>query len=52
MRGLAARRPTPQPLAWSERALWMSAGLAMGLGAIALAAGIVRRIGAHERQAS
>jgi carbon monoxide dehydrogenase subunit G len=52
MRGLAARPPAPQPLAWNERALWMSAGLAMGLGAIALAAGIVRRIGAHERQAS
>ena len=51
MRGLAARRPMPQPLAWKERALWMSAGLAMGLGAIALAAGIVRRIGAHEQRA-
>lgn len=52
VRGLAERRLTPQPLAWSERALWMSVGLAMGLGAIALAAGIVRRIGAHEHQAS
>ncbi len=52
MRSLAARRPTPQPLAWSERALWMSAGLVMGLGAIALAAGIVRRIGAHEPRAN
>ena len=49
---LAAARATQQPLAWIERALWMSAGLAMGLGAIALAAGIVRRIGSHDARVS
>jgi carbon monoxide dehydrogenase subunit G len=49
-RGLAARRAATPPLAWSERALWMSAGLAMGLSAIALTVAIVRRIGAHESQ--
>jgi carbon monoxide dehydrogenase subunit G len=50
MRGLAARRAATPPLAWTERALWMSAGLAMGLSAIALTAGIVRRFGAHDGQ--
>ena len=48
---LAARRAAKKPLAWTERALWMSAGLAMGLGAIALTVGIVRRMGAHRGQA-
>ncbi|HEU5342759.1 MAG TPA: SRPBCC domain-containing protein [Ktedonobacterales bacterium] len=52
VRGLAARRAAQPPLAWAERAIWMSAGLAMGLGAIALAAGIVRRFGAHDASAS
>lgn len=42
MRG---QRPERQPLAWTERAIWMTAGLAMGLGAIALAMGIVRWLG-------
>ncbi len=49
---LAAQRAHQRPLAWTERALWMSAGLAMGLGAIALAAGIVRRIGAQDTHVS
>ncbi|HEX8996400.1 MAG TPA: SRPBCC domain-containing protein [Ktedonobacterales bacterium] len=44
---LAARRAAQQPLAWTERAIWMSAGLAMGLSAIALTVGIVRRFGSH-----
>lgn len=45
---LAARRAAQQPLAWTERAIWMSAGLAMGLGAIALTVGIVRRFGSRD----
>ncbi len=39
------RRSERQPLAWTERAIWMTAGLAMGLGVIALAMGIVRWLG-------
>lgn len=35
------------PLGWTERAVWLTAGLALGLGAIALTVGIVRRLGAH-----
>lgn len=52
VRGRAARRAAQPPLAWTERAIWMSVGLAMGLGAIALAAGIVRRFGAHDAAAN
>ncbi|HZC05953.1 MAG TPA: SRPBCC domain-containing protein [Ktedonobacterales bacterium] len=52
MRGLAARRAGAQPLAWTERAIWMGAGLAMGLSAIALTAGIVRRIGSRASRGS
>lgn len=37
-----------RPLPWTERAIWMTAGVTMGLGAIALAVGIVRRLGADE----
>jgi hypothetical protein len=44
MRIQRAAQPT---LAWTERAIWLSAGLAMGLGAIALAMGIVRWLGGH-----
>lgn len=48
VKSLATRRAAQQPLAWTERALWMCAGLTMGLSAIALTVGIVRRIGSHE----
>lgn len=41
-----------QPLPWTERALWMSAGLAMGLSAIALTVGIVRRLGSSDGSVS
>jgi carbon monoxide dehydrogenase subunit G len=41
-----------KPLAWTERAIWMTAGLAMGLSAIALTVGIVRRFGSHDGHAS
>lgn len=44
---LAASRGAHRPLAWTERALWMTAGLTMGLGIIALTVGIVRRMGSH-----
>lgn len=39
------RRGVRGSLPWTERAMWMTAGLAMGLGAIALTVGVVRRIG-------
>jgi len=48
LNSLAERRLAQPPLAWTERMVWMSAGLAMGLSAIALTAAIVRRIGAHD----
>jgi carbon monoxide dehydrogenase subunit G len=47
---LARRRAAQQPLALTQRVIWMSAGLVMGLSAIALAVGIVRRIGGHSGQ--
>jgi hypothetical protein len=34
--------------AWSERAIWLGAGLALGLSAIALTLAVVRRISDHE----
>ncbi|HET9111856.1 MAG TPA: SRPBCC domain-containing protein [Ktedonobacterales bacterium] len=54
VRGLTARGDAHslQPLAWTERALWMGAGLAMGLSAIALTAGVVRRMGSRASDAS
>lgn len=48
---VASRSAAQQPLAWTERAIWMSAGLAMGLSAIALTVGIVRRFGSHDGHA-
>lgn len=41
-----------QPLPWTERAIWMTAGLAMGLSAIALTVGIVRRLGGQDGNVS
>ena len=53
IRGLTARdAQPPQSLAWTERAIWMGAGLAMGLSAIALTAGVVRRLGSRASRAS
>ncbi len=34
--------------AWTERALWMGAGLALGLGVIALTVAVVRRLGERD----
>ena len=48
LNSLGERVAIPPPLAWSERVIWMGAGLAMGLSAIALTAAIVRRFGAHD----
>lgn len=47
---MARRRSAQQPLAWTERAIWLSVGLAMGLGAIALAAGVVRWLGGRDTE--
>lgn len=44
--GVRLARPGARAsLAWTERAIWLSVGLAMGLGAIALAVGVVRWLG-------
>lgn len=42
---MRVQRVSQPPLAWTERAIWMTAGLALGLGVIALTVGIVRWLG-------
>lgn len=48
---MRVQRVAQPPLAWTERAIWMSAGLAMGLGVIALTVGIVRWLGGRDAEA-
>ncbi len=46
-RRMKLRAPAGAPT-WTERAVWMSAGLALGLGAIALTVAVARRLGDRE----
>lgn len=47
-----ALAPAPRASVWAERAVWMGAGLALGLSAIALTLAVARRLGERDGLAS
>ncbi|MEO7000715.1 MAG: SRPBCC domain-containing protein [Ktedonobacterales bacterium] len=47
MDGLGKRSRFAFARPWAQRAVWMGAGLALGLAAIALTLGVVRKLGGH-----